>query len=110
VADKMELTDYKAGDIVFRQGDPGDNFYLIRSGEAEVIIRDDKGENVAVTLDEGSFFGEKALMTGEPRNATIRAKTSLTLCSLDKDEFHQTMEASATFKEELRKVLFERQM
>jgi len=110
VADKMELTDYKPGDIVFRQGDPGDNFYLIRSGEAEVVVRDDKGENVAATLDEGSFFGEKALMTGEPRNATIRAKTSLTLCGLDKNEFHQTMEASATFKEELRKVLFERQM
>lgn len=49
-------------------------------------------------------------MTGEPRNATIRAKTPLTLCGLDKDEFQQTMEASATFKEEPRKVLFERQM
>jgi len=110
VADKMELSEYKAGEIVFRQGDPGDNFYLIRSGEAEVIARADNDERVVATLDEGSFFGEKALMTGEPRNATIRAKTPLTLCGLDKDEFHETMEASATFKEELRKVLFERQI
>lgn len=110
VADKMELSEYKAGDVVFRQGDPGDNFYLIRSGEAEVLVRAGGDDRVAATLDEGSFFGEKALMTGEPRNATIRAKTPLVLCGLDKNEFHETMEASATFKEELRKVLFERQM
>ncbi|MCE9605314.1 MAG: ATP-binding cassette domain-containing protein [Planctomycetia bacterium] len=110
VADKMELSEYQPGQIVFRQGDPGENFYLIRSGEAEVVIRDDTEENVAATLDEGRFFGEKALMTGEPRNATIRAKTPLVLCALDKDEFREVMESSATFKEELRKVLFERQM
>ena len=66
-------------------------------------------ELVVAVLDEGRFFGEKALLTGEPRNATVRAKTELELCSLDKEEFQRVLDSSATFKEEMRKVLFERQ-
>jgi putative ABC transport system ATP-binding protein len=61
------------------------------------------------TLDEGKFFGETALMTGAPRMASVRAKTQLELCSLDKQEFQGILDASASFKESLRKTLFERQ-
>lgn len=109
VADHMELVEYKPGDVVFRQGDPGDNFYLIRSGEAEVVFEDGGPGKVVATLDEGKFFGEMALETGEPRKATVRAKTELTLCSLDKEEYLAVKSASATFKEEISRVLFERQ-
>jgi putative ABC transport system ATP-binding protein len=110
VADQMELEEFKPGELVIRQGDPGDKFYLIRSGEAEVLVRDAGGADAVVaTLDEGKFFGEKALMTGEPRSATVRAKTQMELCSLDKNEFQSIMESSASFKESLRKTLFERQ-
>jgi putative ABC transport system ATP-binding protein len=110
VADQMTLQHFARGDIVLRQGDPGDKFYLIRRGEAEVLARRDGTDQPIAVLDEGRFFGEQALITGEPRNATVRAKTELELCSLNKDEFHNVMNASATFQEELRKVLFERQV
>ena len=109
LADKMELVEFPAGEVVIRQGDPGDKFYLIRRGEAEVIVKRDAKDEPVATLDEGRFFGEQALLTGEPRNATVRAKTELELCSLDKAEFETVLQASATFKEELRKALFERQ-
>jgi putative ABC transport system ATP-binding protein len=109
VADQMELEEFKPGDQVIRQGDPGDKFYLIRSGEADVFVRQGDQESHVATLDEGKFFGEKALMTGEPRMASVRAKTQLELCSLDKNEFEGVLNSSASFKESLRKTLFERQ-
>lgn len=109
VADQMELVEYQPSEVIFRQGDPGDNFYLIRSGEAEVVFEDGGPGKVVATLDEGKFFGEMALETGEPRKATVRAKTDLTLCALDKEEYLAVKTASATFKEEISKVLFERQ-
>lgn len=109
VADQMTLERFSPGDVVIRQGEPGDKFYLIRRGEAEVFVRRDERDQTVAGLDEGRFFGEQALLTGEPRNASVRAKTDLELCSLDKDEFQKVMHSSATFQEELRKVLFERQ-
>lgn len=109
VADKMALEQFPAGETVIRQGDAGDKFYLIRRGEAEVLVRKDDKDGPVATLDEGRFFGEQALMTGDPRNATVRAKTELELCTLGKDEFKHVLDSSATFQEELRKVLFERQ-
>jgi putative ABC transport system ATP-binding protein len=109
VADQMELEEFKPGDVVIRQGDPGDKFYLIRSGEADVFVRQGEQDSHVATLDEGKFFGEKALMTGEPRMASVRAKTQLELCSLDKNEFEGVLNSSASFKESLRKTLFERQ-
>ncbi len=61
------------------------------------------------TLDEGDFFGEAALLTGEPRNATVVATEDVELYVLGKDDFQAVIEASASFKEQLLKVLFERQ-
>jgi putative ABC transport system ATP-binding protein len=109
VADRMKIEHFAPGQQVIRQGDAGDRFYLIRRGEAEVTADRGQGETHLAHLDEGRFFGELALMTGEPRSATVKAKTELELCSLGKADFQEVMNSSATFSEELRKVLFERQ-
>ncbi|HUY87993.1 MAG TPA: ATP-binding cassette domain-containing protein [Pirellulales bacterium] len=109
VADKMSLEKHRAGSTIIRQGDRGDKFYLIREGQAEVSIADGKGARTVATLGVGDFFGEAALLTGAPRNATVRAVEDLELYVLGKQDFDAVIEASATFKEELRKVLFGRQ-
>jgi putative ABC transport system ATP-binding protein len=109
VADKMSLEKHPAGSVIIRQGDPGDKFYLIREGKAEVLVADAKGERKVATLGEGDFFGEAALLTGEPRNATVKAIEDVESYVLGKQDFDAVIEASTTFKEELRKVLFERQ-
>jgi putative ABC transport system ATP-binding protein len=109
VADKMMQESFSPGEIVIKQGDPGEKFYLIRRGEAEVTIRRPGRDEKVVVLEEGGFFGEQALLTGEPRMATVRAKTALDLCSLDKAEFQQVLAGSTSFQERMRKVLFERQ-
>jgi hypothetical protein len=79
----LETTTIAAGDEVFRQGDPGDRFYVIDDGEADVV-----GDGRVVnTLNPGDCFGEIALLRDIPRTATIRARTPLRLCSLARPEF-----------------------
>jgi len=110
VADKMALETRPAGAVLVRQGDPGDKFYLIRSGTAAVTFSGGAGPSrTLATLEPGDFFGEAALLSGAPRNATVTATAEITLCTLDKEEFQAVIEASATFKEQLLRVLFSRQ-
>ncbi len=108
-ADRMTLEHFAAGAVVTRQGDPGDKFYVIRSGQVEILVDAGAGPKVVATLAKGEFFGEAALLTGAPRNATVVAKEPLEVYSLGKEDFEAVIQASATFQEELRKALFARQ-
>ncbi len=72
-----------AGEAVFRQGDPGDRYYVIREGEAEVSV---DGAPVA-KIGRGAGFGELALLYGRPRSATVTALSDLTLAALGRNEF-----------------------
>ncbi|HUY36877.1 MAG TPA: ATP-binding cassette domain-containing protein [Pirellulales bacterium] len=109
VADKMAFERHAAGTDVVRQGDAGDKFYVIRKGNADVLVADAAGQRLLASLGQGDFFGEAALLSELPRNATVRAASDLELYVLGKEDFKIATEASSTFKEELRKVLFERQ-
>jgi len=109
VADQVVPEKHPAGAVIVRQGDPGDKFYVIKSGSVDVIIDDGTSRRTVATLGKGDFFGEAALLTGEPRNATVVAREDLELYTLGKEEFRAVLQASATFEEELRKALFERQ-
>jgi CRP-like cAMP-binding protein/di/tricarboxylate transporter len=75
------------GDIVFRQGDPGDGFYLIRSGAVDVIVRESGGGQVVTRLEAPAHFGETALLTDEARSATAIASTPLVLWKLPRERF-----------------------
>ena len=79
----LEPVSVPAGHTVFHQGDVGDRFYVIESGEAEVI---GDGHLVA-TLGRGEGFGEIALMRRVPRTATVRAVVELRLQALSSDNF-----------------------
>jgi putative ABC transport system ATP-binding protein len=113
IADKMMVQQVEPGEIVIRQGDPGELFYLIRSGSVDVVIEQTsqgkpEKKQVAV-LQEGQFFGEAALITDEPRNATIVARKKSVFYTLGKEDFRAVLETSATFEQELRQALFNRQ-
>jgi NADH:ubiquinone reductase (H+-translocating) len=75
---------FEAGEEVFRQGDVGDRIYFIIDGEGDVVI--DGG--VTDSVGPGSVFGEIALMKDRPRTATIRARTAMSLASVERDAFH----------------------
>lgn len=109
VADKMMVHKAEAGETVLRQGDAGDLFYLIRSGSVDVLIDDGQQKKKVAELNQGQYFGEAALITDEPRNATIVAREKSVFYALGKDDFRAVLEASATFEQELRQALFNRQ-
>jgi CRP-like cAMP-binding protein/ribonuclease BN (tRNA processing enzyme) len=72
-----------AGSLIIGQGEPGDRFYIILGGEAAVV----KDGVIVKTYRDGDFFGETALVTGQPRSADVRAKTALRLLAVDKYDF-----------------------
>jgi hypothetical protein len=76
-----------AGATVFREGDRGDRFYVIREGEAEIEV---DGRRVR-TLGAGDHFGEIALVRDVPRTATVRALHDLRLSALDREVFLATL-------------------
>jgi CRP-like cAMP-binding protein len=71
------------GETLVREGEPGDAFYVIRSGRAEVT----KDGEVLRSLDPGDFFGEIALLEDSPRTATVTATTPMRAFRLDREGF-----------------------
>ena len=110
IAQKMKREEFDKGDAVFRQGDEGDKFYLISGGEVDVLIRkaDEADSKVINHLTTGAFFGEKALLYGDPRSASIVTTVKTTLYALGKEDFQSALAASGSFNEQLRKVAFQR--
>ncbi len=82
IVEKIKLHFFPAGHTIFRIGDPGDNMYVIREGSVEVL--DEKGQIIAI-LGENEFFGEMALISSDPRNATVRVRENSELFSLDRE-------------------------
>ncbi len=77
---------------IFRQGDPGDRFYVIRSGKVRVFRRDSDGfETELSVLGTGESFGEMALVTGEVRSANVEAIEETHLMVLSKEQFEHVL-------------------
>jgi MFS family permease len=75
------------GETLFREGEPGDRFYVIRDGEVQVHV---DGKPVR-TQGAGDYFGEIALLRDLPRTATVQAISETTLYGLERDEFLSTV-------------------
>lgn len=81
---------WAAGEVVIYQGDEGEVFFVIQSGTAIVEVKlDDKPVSEAARLGPGDYFGEKALLTGERRRATVRAaQDGLVMLCLSRETFN----------------------
>ncbi|KAJ3266477.1 hypothetical protein HDU77_000577 [Chytriomyces hyalinus] len=87
IADVLESQVFNDGDIVIKQGDVGEQFYIIESGDASVTKLIDGVEHQYPGLKKGDYFGELALLTDQPRQATIRAIGRLKLATMGKKAF-----------------------
>jgi len=78
---------FEPGDIILQQGDEGDFAYFIQQGEVEVIRRDGQLETALAMLGQGQHFGETALISNAPHQATVRARTRVRVAMLGKRKF-----------------------
>ncbi len=95
--ERMEPIHVDAGEVIIRQGDDGDYFYVIEKGEAMVTRIIDENENndsgvEMADLAEGLAFGEAALISDKPRNATVSMQTDGVLLRLNKQDFLTLMQ------------------
>ena len=84
----MEEKKFKPGQVIIREGEKGDLFYVVTAGRAEVLIRDADGTELILNeVGPGGFFGELSMLTNEPRAARVRAVEQITTLVLERDEF-----------------------
>lgn len=91
----LKKVNFEAGEIVIREGETGDSCYLIYTGQVEVLAgrQTGDGERQLSILRAGALFGEAALLTAAPRNATVRALENCEMLFLDRADFLATLAA-----------------
>jgi cAMP-dependent protein kinase regulator len=97
VADLGTATSAAAGTDIVREGDPGEELFVITSGNARVTRA---GKEVA-QLGVGDFFGELALFDAAPRNATVIANSDVSLVSLSRVSFDKALDEIAALRDAL---------
>jgi putative ABC transport system ATP-binding protein len=102
VAEKMSKRHYGAGETIIRKGDPGEEFFLVSDGEVEIS----RADREVASLGPGDFFGEVALISGEPRNATVVAQKAVDVYVLGKTDFQAALAASQSFRDQLYRTYF----
>lgn len=89
----LERKVFYAGQTVFKQGDLGDRAYLIQEGEVEIS----KNGLVLATLGKGELFGEMALVDDQPRMATAKAITDVSVVIIGRDAFREKLAKADPF-------------
>ncbi|HXS99339.1 MAG TPA: cyclic nucleotide-binding domain-containing protein [Elusimicrobiota bacterium] len=105
----VRIHSFSPGEKVFSQGDPGDAFYIVYKGSVEVrLSRLLFLSKKVATLREGDFFGETALVSKEPRNATIVAAEPALLFALIADDFQFVLNENPAAAQEMKRVAVRR--
>jgi NADH dehydrogenase len=84
---------FDAGEVIFHQGDLGDNVYVIEKGTCEVL----RGEQHVADLGAGDYFGEMAVLGNVSRNATVRATTASDVLLIPRGDFQQLKSSVPAF-------------
>jgi CRP/FNR family cyclic AMP-dependent transcriptional regulator len=103
VGRRLRHRHFRRNEVIFHQGDPGDALHVITSGAVKILLPSPEGEEAIIaTLKEGDFFGELALLDGQPRSATATAVEPSETLTLPRDVFRELVEKHP----ELRDALF----
>jgi CRP-like cAMP-binding protein len=89
------------GQRLFEQGDGADSLYIIARGAVNVIVTTDGEEHVVDVLGGGDIIGEMALLTGEPRSASVGARTTVTLGKISREAFERLMQGNPALREKV---------
>lgn len=109
-AEGLTYSPFAAGDLITRQGAEAHWLYLLVAGEAEVFVEhdDDTTRTPIGVITPPAFFGEMSLLTGEPRTATVTARTDCECYRLDKATFGEILKARPELAEHIAPVLEQR--
>jgi len=80
---------FSAGEVIFKQGEAGNRFYIVKTGEVDGVVTGEKPETFRLT--RGDFFGERALLKNEPRAATMTALSQVVCLVLSRQDFQILM-------------------
>lgn len=94
-----------AGDFVFKKGDRGDAFYIVLRGEVALY---GPGGQLIEKRSRGEFFGEMALLTGDPRSADARAVSECELAAIEQTDFRNVVMANPSLALEMSRILGQR--
>jgi small-conductance mechanosensitive channel/CRP-like cAMP-binding protein len=97
---------FARGEMICRQGESGNTFYIIKSGEVEVSTQNGTGRPVVLRqMTAGEFFGEFSLLTGEPRSATVFAIEDTEVLMMNKEDMRVMLAANSQLAEHISEVL-----
>jgi trk system potassium uptake protein TrkA len=105
VARGIETVRKKTGETLFRKGESGDAFYVVLEGEVSLVREDGK---VLETVRRGGFFGEIALLTGEPRSTGAMAAADCELAAIGREDFRELLMANPSVALEMSRILGQR--
>lgn len=96
LAGKLRVRNYRRGEVIFHQDDPGADLYIIKSGQVKIAASSLEGEEIIMALlTAGDSFGEIALLDGEPRSASAIAMEATETLALNRGDFLEIMTKNA---------------
>jgi small-conductance mechanosensitive channel/CRP-like cAMP-binding protein len=110
LAERLVHAPFARGDVITRQGMVAHWLYILVEGEAEVWLEQEGERRLLTVLPAGSVFGEMGMLTGEPRRATVTAKSDAECYRLDKAGFEEVIHLRPAIAEEMAAILTERNM
>src|ERR1700682_3205605 len=110
LAEAARVRDLATGEVVIRQGQRGAEFFIIADGQAEVSILERGDERIVNKLKPGDFFGERALLEGGIRTATVRAVTPMRLLVFGDRAFWAELAGPIEWQRKVRESLTEREL
>jgi CRP/FNR family cyclic AMP-dependent transcriptional regulator len=97
LAGALKRRTYRQGAPILHQGDPGDSLFIVVAGRVRIYTLSPEGHELSVWIcDEGDFFGEMALLSGEPRSASAEAMQATEVLVLQRQAFRDYLLANPT--------------
>lgn len=101
MSETSQLHTFKAGETIFKKGDPGDLMHIIKTGSVEILV----GDKIIELLGPGEFFGEMALIDSQPRSANAVARTDCEIESITEKKFLFRVQEMPFFALKVMKVM-----
>lgn len=107
---RVNLKSYDQGEVIFREGDPGDSLYVIRTGFVKITKKHGDKDQIIAYLSQGNYFGEIALLEDEKRTATVSAFTKVEVLQVLKEDFNMLLNSAPKLAEQIKDIVMERKL